>query len=137
MTKKKIMIIDDDIEFLGEITETLKENSCEVESFSDGNEALKRINELIPDVVLLDLKMKNLSGFQIADLLKSSSEFIHAPIIAMTGYYTRDEDSMLMSVCGIEKYLLKPFNVDKLMEEIEKVINGETPKNIKRKNIVL
>ncbi len=132
--KKKIMVVDDDKEFLQELTELLVSNGFDVTSFCDGDSALKMINGVMPDAILLDLKMNNVSGFQVADRLKSMPEAKKIPVIAMTGYYTQEEYSLLNEICGVKKCITKPINPDKIVLEIENIIAGGVMSMKKRKN---
>ena len=69
MTDKKILIIDDDPEFLDEINDLLSHTGYKVTAVNDSTRAVDTANEIKPDVILLDLRMKNVSGFEIADSL--------------------------------------------------------------------
>jgi len=122
MSKKKIMIVDDDKEFLQELKETLNLNNYDVATFSDGTSALGMISRIQPDVVLLDLKLRGKSGFQIAYELKRFPETVNIPIIAMTAYYTEKQHAELMNLCGIQTYLIKPFNLLDAIAKIETVL---------------
>lgn len=117
--KRKIMIIDDDAELLTELGETLMASGYDSEGFSDGDEALKMVGIKKPDLILLDLKMNGKNGFQIADTLKHMPETASIPIIAMTGYYTEKQHTMLMYVCGIQLCVTKPFNPLDIIAKIE------------------
>ena len=119
MSKKKIMIVDDDREFLEELTETLALSGYDTEAFSDGASALKMAHKIKPDVILLDLNMKEKSGFEVADELKYGSRTAHIPIIAMTAFYTGKEHALLMHMYGITTCLLKPFSPADLIAKIE------------------
>ncbi len=70
-------------------------------------------------MILLDLRMRRTSGFEIADGLKRFLETERIPVIAMTGFYTMKEHSWLMNFCGIKKCLKKPFNPLDVIAEIE------------------
>jgi len=119
MRKKKIMIIDDDKEFLEEFRETLNLSGYDTWALSDGQSALGVVFIAEPDVILLDLKMKGKSGFQIASELKSFPETAHIPIIAMTAFYTEKEHAELMNRCGIQACLIKPFNPQEAVAKIK------------------
>ena len=67
MSKNKVMVVDDDIEFLEEIEETLKLSGFDTSVFTNGITALQMAQKIKPDIILLDLKMKEKSGFQVAD----------------------------------------------------------------------
>ena len=124
MSKKKVMIVDDDKEFLEELKETLNLNNYEVAAFSDGTSALGMVSRIKPDVILLDLKLKGKSGFQIAYELKRFPETANIPIVAMTAYFTEKEHTELMDMCGIRTCLMKPFNPLDAIAKIEEILKN-------------
>jgi len=122
MPRKKIMIIDDDKEFLEELKETLNLNGYEVAAFSDGTSAMEVVFKIKPNIILLDLKLKGKSGFQVAYELKSYPETAKIPIIAMSAYYAERVYTELMDMCGIQIFLIKPFNLQDAIARIEAVL---------------
>jgi len=117
---KKVLVIDDDVEFLDEIDELLKATGYSTTVLEDGEQALKETCKMKPDIILLDLKMK-ISGFKIAIQLSCLAETKDIPIIAMTGVYTEKEHRLVMSACGIQKWLIKPVSPLDLITAIEQV----------------
>ena len=122
MSKKKIMIIDDDKEFLEELKEMLNLSGYDTVTFSDGTSALEMISKIKPDLVLLDLKLRGKNGFQVAYELKSFPKTTDIPIIAMTAFYTEKEHAELMNMCGIQTSLIKPFDSQEALAKIEAVL---------------
>lgn len=120
--RKKIMVVDDNKEFLEELTELLTLSDYDTEVFTSGMSALKEADKVKPDLILLDLKMNGKSGFQVAEELKEIPGVASVPIIAMTGYYTEKEHAMLMKVCGIKACLTKPFNPLDVITKIEELL---------------
>ena len=125
MPPKKILVVDDDKEFLEELKETLILNGYDVVGMSESAPALKIARAVSPDLVLLDLKMNEVSGFEIADGLRRMVETSHVPVIAMTGFYTLKEHSWLMNFCDIKKCLKKPFSPLEVISEIKLALEGE------------
>ena len=119
MENKKVMIVDDDREFLEELQETLTLSGYDIAIFDNGESALSKGAEVRPDVILLDLKMSGRSGFEIADMLKHNPKTMNIPIIAMTAFYSGEEHRQLMNLCGIKSCLIKPFNPVELIAKIE------------------
>lgn len=118
---KKIMIVDDDKEFLEELRETLVLSGYDLVAVNDATMALDLANSARPDVILLDLKMPQKSGFQVADELRHLSDVSHVPIIAMSAYL-KDDYASLLNICGIKKCLKKPFNPLDVIAQIEQVL---------------
>jgi DNA-binding response OmpR family regulator len=130
MDKKKILIVDDDKEFLEELREMLTATGYDVTSVGDSIAAVKAARVVKPNIILLDLRMKAMSGFEVADKLKGFPETAVIPIIAMTGFYTLKEHAWLMNFCGIRRCMRKPFNPLDVIAEIENVLkdNGDNNK---------
>jgi two-component system cell cycle response regulator len=122
MAGEKILIVDDDKEYLRELTEMLKLAGYDISAVSDGGQAYVKAMRFQPHVILLDLHMKNTDGFQVADRLKNNPRTTSIPIIAMTGVFTKKEDSVLMLMCGIQKWFIKPFNPLEMVWAIEKIV---------------
>ena len=119
MLRKKIMIVDDDKEFLEELQEMLDSSGYVTLAINDSTTVLDAACIGKPDVILLDLKMNGMDGIRVTEELKGAPETEHIPIIAMTGYFTKDEHSMFVSTCGMEDCLIKPFNPLDVIGRIE------------------
>lgn len=123
--KKKIMLVDDDKELLEVLADSMASVGFEVTACSDGETALKMIPEIMPDIILLDLKLDRVNGFQVAAKLKQAQATSGIPVIAMTGHYNPDEYYTLMNICCVKKCITKPVNPDKIIAEINNVLmNG-------------
>ena len=125
MEKKKILIVDDDKEYLEELNEMLTLAGYDVTAISDSSSAVKAAQATAPDVVLIDLRMPVMSGFEVADRLKALTQTCKIPVIAITGYYTMKEHVWLMKFCGIKRCIKKPANPDDIKSEIAGVLKGE------------
>ena len=122
MAGQKILVVDDDKEFLEELRALLVRTGYDVTAVSESASAVKIARETKPDLILLDLKMSAVSGFEVAEGLRHFPETRATPIIAMTGFYTVKEHSWLMVFCDIKKCLKKPFNPSDVITEIERVL---------------
>lgn len=121
----KVLIIDDDKEFLSELKDALDLNGYTVFITSDSLLALDIARAERPNVIVMDIRMEGMDGFQVAQKLKQYPETSSIPIIAISGYFTREEDLRLMKMHGIESCLNKPFNPSKLILVIESKILKE------------
>ncbi len=115
----RIMIVDDNIEFLEELQEMLFQSGYETEVVCDSDRAFTVAHVIKPHLILIDLKMTPKSGFQVADELRHSAQMKDIPIIAMTGFFTEKEHVLMMKLCGIKAFILKPFKPVNLIAKIE------------------
>jgi len=122
--KKKVMIVDDDVEFVEELKEMLDSSGYETAAYHDGNSALNEAATFKPDVILLDLKMEGKSGFEVANDFRLIYETAKTPIIAITGCYTEKSHTMLINICGMQYRLVKPFNPLDMISKIESLIQS-------------
>jgi len=124
-TKKRIMVIDDDIEFLEELKDMLYQAGYDVTATSDSASAINIANAVKPDLILLDLRMRPVNGFELADILNSSPETSQIPIISISGYSTMEEHDFLLNHRGIRKFLKKPISPLEAITEIKNILGAE------------
>lgn len=117
--KLRVMVVDDDKSFLSEVDEVLSLSGYKTTAFADGRAALKWARAKRPDVIILDIKMDGMDGFQLTKNLKRFAETAGIPVIAMTGHFTGEEHGSTMQGCGIETCLKKPFNALSMLKHIE------------------
>jgi DNA-binding response OmpR family regulator len=129
MTQKKILLVDDDKEFLEELEETLVLSGYEVKAINEASEAFGAAAKIRPDLILLDLKMKGMTGFEVAHKLKNYDNTMGIPIIAMSGFFTAEEDDTLLSFFEIHNYLRKPFHPLDIITKIEAVLRDNRKTN--------
>jgi DNA-binding response OmpR family regulator len=120
------MIVDDDAQFLEELQETLALNGYQAIAVSDCRRVLDTAAAAQPDVILLDLKMRQPDGFQLADALRRLAPTGAIPVIAMTGVFTEAEHLSLLGICGIRRCITKPFEVAELVRAIEAAAESDT-----------
>lgn len=123
-TNKKVMIVDDNKEFLDELKETLALSGYDLVAVDDPLEAVNKAKETRPAVIIVDLKMPKKSGFELAYELRHCSEIKDVPVIAMSGFF-KDEDSHLLKLCGIIRLLKKPFYPLDVISEIEEALSDK------------
>jgi len=125
MAPKKILIVDDDKECLEELSEMLTLAGYDVTAISDGASAIKAAQVTMPDIILMDLRMPIMSGFEVADRLKTLTQTCKIPVIAITGYYTMKEHVWLMKFCGIKRCIKKPVDPIDIKVAVESVLKEQ------------
>lgn len=119
--KKKILLVDDD-KILRTILEAFfREKGFAVSSASDGADALIHYNKEIPDMVLLDLDMPNMNGFQVVEAIRQ--EDCITPIILMTGSWIDETHKIRGYELGAIQFLEKPVTPMVLLAQINSLLN--------------
>lgn len=137
MQKHRILIVEDDPE-LRETMKLLLEDAYEVSAAVDGLVGLKNALRNPPDLILLDLKMPNMSGFETCKFLRADKEFDHTAIIVVSGFVS-DQDRRRILESGADDFVGKPFDTQDLLHRIEKKIKEKsssmTPEQFQRRGI--
>ena len=115
--RKKILAVDDEPASLEIIKEALSEN-YDLRTASTGEEALEIAPEFIPDLIVLDIMMPGIDGYEVCQRLREDLDFKSTPIIMVTAK-TKSEEMIEGMKAGAEDYITKPFKVEDLMESIE------------------
>lgn len=110
MDKAKILIVDDTPANIETLNETL-ENDFDIYFAMDGNDALQKVQLLEPDLILLDIMMPVMDGFEVCRKLKENKQFRDIPVIFITAL-DQPEDESKGLVLGAADYVTKPFNPD-------------------------
>ena len=115
----KILIVDDDkmvCEYLKELFK-LHDETVEVHAVHDGFSAGAMIKELMPNTILLDLKMPGLNGFDVCRLIKNDPMTGNIRVITMTGHYSNDSAKKALDA-GAERCLSKPIDDEELIKVV-------------------
>lgn len=121
MSSSKILIVEDDITFSSVLKLALKGKGYEVEVANNGVSALEKADKFHPDIIILDVNLPILSGFDVAMRLREKIEFKNTPIIMLTAL-TQEANIKRGYSVGIDDYLTKPFNIEHLFLKIEKYL---------------
>lgn len=116
---KKILVIDDDEGLVRLLTARLEAAGYSVISAADGKKGLDIAKKKHPDLILLDLIMPNIDGYQFCLLSKSDEGLKKIPIIMLTSMGQK-MDVATGKALGADEYVLKPFDAVKLIETIKK-----------------
>jgi diguanylate cyclase (GGDEF)-like protein len=118
MFKKKILIIED-TEFMTKlISDVLKEAGYEVVTASTGEEGILKVREEKPDLVLLDVVMPGMDGFEVCKILRDDESNNLMPIIMLTAQENEDDKLEL----GADDYIIKPFNSRELVSRVRNTL---------------
>lgn len=119
--KLKAVCVDDKPEIRNMVEAVLKFNGVEPTMLSDGRLMVETARRIQPDFVILDLRMPEIDGWEVARQLRSDSALKHIPIIVLTASGIT-QDRALGNALAIDAYLYKPFGVKELMGAVNKII---------------
>ena len=122
--KKKILIADDEPEIV-DIVRKMLENEYDVITAYDGEEAYQKAKKEKPDLILLDILMPKLDGWEALKKIKSDEELKDIPVSMLTALPLTPEDTRDKPVDKIENYIVKPFNRTTLLKKIEDIFERE------------
>lgn len=122
--KHKILIVDDDPSVRKLLIMTLTKNGFTVDSASDGFEAGIKVFKFQPYIVILDLYMPKLDGFEVCRQLKNDNSTSNIKIVAISGYADPKNRERILS-CGADRFFEKPVDMKVLMSEINNLIRSE------------
>lgn len=131
--KKKILLVDDEADMLAINGAILESYGYEILSAKDGLEALEAVNRVVPDLILLDLMIPGIDGYQICGILKHDKRYQKIPIIIVSARFS-DQDQKLAKSVGADDYLTKPFEPKTLLAKITTLLGDGKNKEPKLAN---
>ena len=119
--KISILVADDDVDILALVVGHLKGRAHEIHQASDGEEALKLAREKKPDLVVLDVMMPGMSGWEVCRSIRDDATLGHTRVIMLTGIGERLNE-MTSPLYGADAFIDKPFEFEDLDAKVESVI---------------
>jgi len=115
----KVLVVEDTPLNMELIIEILQGQDFIVDSAEDGEKALKMIEKLVYDLVLMDIELPGIDGIEVTRIIKSKPAYKNVPVIALTAYAMKGDRERLINK-GFDEYISKPIDVPQFMEIIEK-----------------
>jgi DNA-binding response OmpR family regulator len=119
----KILVVDDEPEITQIIEAFLENAGHQITTENSSVMGIERAKELKPDLILLDIMMPNMDGYEICDELKKSDETSEIPVIFLTGKDSRDDKGRSFQVGG-DMFVKKPFSCERLLEIVNIVLQS-------------
>jgi twitching motility two-component system response regulator PilH len=117
MTIQNILLVDDSKTELHFLSDVLVRNGFSVRTAENGDEALRRIAELKPDLILMDVVMPGQNGFQLTRTITRDPQYADVPVIMCTSK-SQETDKVWGMRQGARDYVVKPVNPDELVQKI-------------------
>lgn len=116
-----ILLVEDHPQNSYLMTYLLEGRGYEVEAVVDGVEALQALERRTPDLILMDMQLPRVNGYEATRRIKADARFKHIPLVAVTAHSMRgDQDKAVAAGCDL--YVTKPINGDELLALVEKLL---------------
>ncbi len=118
---KLVLVVDDEKDILQLIKYNLEREGFKVETASDGNEALRKANEVKPDLILLDIMLPGKDGYEVMKSLNQNEKTAGIPVIFLTAKSAEFDEGLGLEL-GADDYIVKPISPRKLISRIRAVL---------------
>ena len=113
----RVLVVDDDPEVVDAVSEALQDDGYRVETATDGASALKSVLEAPPDLIVLDVRMPNLNGWEFCEIVRRQSHTRDVPVLFLTACTDVRDQITAMQVGGSD-HLPKPFRLEALRDKV-------------------
>jgi len=129
MEEKVIVIVDDEKEMVKTVSEYLTNKGFTVHGCSDAESLYKFLDHEMPNLIILDLTMPRIDGFEVCKSLKGRERFAEIPIIIISGH--GDEPNKILGLdSGADDYIVKPFSLNELNSRIKSVLRRQNTETV-------
>ena len=116
-----VMVVDDSITMRKVTSRVLERNELDVVTAKDGMDAVEQLQDKIPDVMLLDIEMPRMDGYELATYMKNDPRLRHVPIIMITSRTGEKHRQRALEI-GVERYLGKPYQEGDLLKNVHEAL---------------
>lgn len=124
---KHILCVEDEEEMIDLIRLILSGRGFEVRGAAGGAEGLRMVREEPPDLVLLDLMMPDLDGWEVYQQIKADERTRSIPVIVVTAKAQNIDRVLVMHIAKVDDYITKPFSPQELLSSVERVLGAANP----------
>ncbi len=118
---KRILVVEDNDLNRKLFCDVLKSQGYAVEPVADGHEALPRAREFVPNLIIMDIHLADISGVELIEQAKADATLRHIPILAVTAYAGKGDEERIRDA-GAEGYLAKPVSIGPFMAAVRDLI---------------
>ena len=122
MKEFKVLMVDDEEDFVTTLSERMKMRDLDSDVALDGEQALQRVEDDIPDVMVLDLKMPGIDGLEV--LRRVRKAYPQIPVVILTGHGSEKDEAEARRL-GAFEYLQKPVDIEKLVQVLRKAYKSK------------
>lgn len=124
--KKKVVCIEDEPEMIDLVKLILGRKGFELTGAMGGREGLEAVRRIKPDLVLLDLMMPDMDGWEVYQQMKADAEMQKIPVIVVTAKAQSIDKVLGLHIAKVDDYVTKPFGPQELLQSVEKVLSSKT-----------
>lgn len=122
---KRILCVEDEQEMIDLIRLILGRRGFDVQGADGGVEGLRLIRQDLPDLVLLDLMMPDMDGWEVYQQMKADEKTRRIPVIVVTAKAQNIDRVLAMHIAKVDDYITKPFSPQELLQSVEKVLGAQ------------
>jgi len=119
--KEKILVVDDEEDYLNLLRLILLPEGFEVETAVDGEEALEKLEKFNPSLLILDVNLPKINGYELCKKIREEKRFAKLPIIMLTVRSKEEEEAFGLEI-GCDDYITKPFEPTALVARVNAVL---------------
>jgi DNA-binding response OmpR family regulator len=124
-TTKRILCVEDDPEMIDLMRLILSRRGFEVKGAAGGTEGLRLVRQELPDLVLLDLMMPDMDGWEVYQQMKADEKTRNIPVIVVTAKAQNIDRVLAMHIAKVDDYITKPFSPQELLVSVERVLGTQ------------
>jgi len=118
---KRVLVVEDNELNLKLFCDLLRAHEFAAEPVRDGRDALTRARDFDPELIIMDIQMPHVSGFELIEALKSDDSLKRIPIMAVTAYAGRDDEDRIRAA-GADAYVSKPISLARFVQEVSALL---------------
>ena len=126
MNEQKILCIEDEAEMIDLIRLILGRKGYEVLGATGGMDGIKKVKQTLPDLVLLDLMMPDMDGWEVYQQMKADDATRNIPVIVVTAKAQNIDKVLGLHIAKVDDYIAKPFSPQELMDSVEKILGQKS-----------
>ncbi len=126
MMPYKLLLADDSLTIQKVVELVLADEHFEIKTFIDGEQALAAIESFCPNIVLADIEMPKLNGYQLCEKIKKNASTVHIPVILLAGAFEPFDENYAKSI-GADDYIIKPFESQELISKVKSLLISAGP----------
>ena len=127
MTDKKSIVAVDDSMLILKVIEKLLSEDYDYHAFSKGMRALKYLKDAKPNLIILDIDMPEIDGYEMLEMIREKDELKEVPVLFLTS--NNDKEHVVKAMkCGANDYTVKPIDEEVFMDKVQKLLNEEKKK---------